>query len=281
MLFNKASSHYFYCMKTAFLVVLLITFQLANSQSPVKVYFEKQNGVTVIYADNNMLCPLSLKLKLDKTNMNCKEECPEVVVLPGKAAKHPIVTLLPEEGKSSKFSYNYKWFYGNITKNDFDKNHAYYLPFEEGKEYTMAQGYNGPQSHRNVNALDFTMPEGSNITAAREGVVVKVVQSNWNTCPEEKCKEFNNTVTIYHKDGTFAEYAHIKQNGAIVKEGDVVKAGQLIAKSGNTGWSSGPHLHFLVYKYTENGMQSLETKFKVGNAVQFLKVGERYTRVYD
>jgi len=268
-------------MRTLFLLALLFFSRTLLSQSPVKVYFEKENGTTVIYADNSMICPLSLKLKVEKTNMNCKEACPDVAVIPGKVARYKLLTLVPEEGKATKFSYNYKWFYGDITKKDYDKNHAYYLPFEKGKEYTMAQGYNGLQSHRNVAALDFTMPEGSDITAAREGVVVKVVKHNINSCPEERCKEFNNTVTIYHKDGTFAEYAHIKQNGALVKEGDVVKAGQLIAKSGNTGWSSGPHLHFLVYKFTEDGMQSLETKFKTSKGISFLKVGEKYTRTYE
>lgn len=268
-------------MKTALLLVLLTAFQSLIAQSPVKLYHEKENGTVSIYADNGMHCPVSLKLKIDKTNMDCETPCSEVIAVPAKAVKYKIATLLPQPNKAYRFSYNFQWYWGDITNSDYDKDHAYYLPFEKGKEYPMSQGYNGKLSHHNTNALDFSMPEGSNVTAARDGIVIQVIQNNWQSCAEERCKEYNNKISIYHSDGTFAQYAHIKQNGALVKEGEVVKAGQLIAKSGNTGWSSGPHLHFIVYKNTMSGTESLETKFKVGNATQVLKVGERYTRTYD
>jgi hypothetical protein len=269
-------------MRAFFILCFILAVQLLSAQSPVKVYFEKDNGKVHIYADNPMFCPVSLKLKVDKTNMLCEGGCPEIAVVPQKVVKHKLLTLTPEDTqKSTKFSYSYKWMLGNITKTEFDKNHVYYLPFEKGKEYPLSQGYNGAQSHRNENAIDFSMPEGSGITAARDGIVIKVVQHNWNSCAEERCKEFNNTVTVYHSDGTFADYAHIKQNGSLVKEGDAIKAGQLIAKSGNTGWSSGPHLHFMVYRYNENGIQSLETKFKTAGGGVYLKNGTRYLRNYD
>jgi len=268
-------------MRSTILLALLFICKTVLSQSPVKVYHQKENDQVHIYADNNMHCAVSLKLKIDITNMDCETPCNDIVVVPAKGARHKIVTLVPQPGKAYKFNYNYQWAWGDITNSDYDKDHVYHLPFEKGKEYPMSQGYNGRLSHHNTNALDFSMPEGSNITAARDGIVIQVIQNNWQSCGEERCKEYNNKISIYHSDGTFAQYAHIKQNGALVKEGDVVKAGQVIAKSGNTGWSSGPHLHFIVYKNTMLGTESLETKFKVGSAVQFLKVGERYTRTYD
>ena len=57
-----------------------------------------------------------------------------------------------------------------------------------------------------------------------------------------------NYVNIRHSDGTLGNYYHLKQGGSAVKIGDKVKKGQLIAYSGNTGYTTAPHLHFSVSK---------------------------------
>ena len=64
-------------------------------------------------------------------------------------------------------------------------------------------------------------------------------------------------ILVYHSDGTFAQYAHFKKNGVLVKVGDTVKKEQIIGYSGNTGMSTEPHLHFAVYKPTINGLVSI------------------------
>jgi murein DD-endopeptidase MepM/ murein hydrolase activator NlpD len=59
-----------------------------------------------------------------------------------------------------------------------------------------------------------------------------------------------NTVAIVHDDGTVAEYAHLSPGPDSVKPGQRVAAGELLGYSGNTGYSSGPHLHFIVSRPT-------------------------------
>ncbi len=61
---------------------------------------------------------------------------------------------------------------------------------------------------------------------------------------DKKFLNHANYVCIYHADGTVANYAHLNTKGVVVKEGDFVNQGQLIAYSGNTGYADGPHLHF-------------------------------------
>ena len=120
----------------------------------------------------------------------------------------------------------------------------YLLPWPENVRYFCVQGVRGVVSHRGGSqfAYDFYMPIGSDICAARAGRVTKVVQhydGNGRNWP-------NNVVYVDHGDGTRACYAHIKQNGSYVAEGDMVEQRQTIAASGNVGNSMMPHLHFHV-----------------------------------
>ena len=80
--------------------------------------------------------------------------------------------------------------------------------------------------------------------------------------------KYGNFVTIEHDDATLGTYYHLKKFGAYVKVGDIVKRGELIGYSGNTGYSSGPHLHFEVYKITDKRtIQSIPVKFLTYNGI--------------
>ena len=85
-------------------------------------------------------------------------------------------------------------------------------------------------------ALDYGIPIGTEVYAAAEGVVLVAGWSN---------SGYGNYVCLQHSNGMRTYYAH--GNGKFyVKQGDVVKRGQLIMLSGNSGRSTGPHLHFEV-----------------------------------
>lgn len=120
----------------------------------------------------------------------------------------------------------------------------YLLPWPEGIAYRCIQGVRAVVSHRGTSqfAYDFVMPVGADITAARAGEVSRVVihhDGNGYKWP-------NNVILVRHDDGTVACYAHLKQWGAYVAEGDRVEQGQRIGAAGNVGNSMMPHLHFHV-----------------------------------
>ena len=125
---------------------------------------------------------------------------------------------------------------------------VYELPFPTGARFLVSQGYGGSYSHtgKSYFSLDFWMPEHTPICAARGGVVYRVVDhfSEGGTHPSLKPK--CNAIYVLHVDDTIASYAHLIQNGARVRPGQIVHVGQTIGFSGNTGWSGCPHLHFHV-----------------------------------
>jgi murein DD-endopeptidase MepM/ murein hydrolase activator NlpD len=120
-------------------------------------------------------------------------------------------------------------------------------------------------------SIDFLLPIGTEIIAARSGVVTKVKsdgKKNYSGKDSEigslAYKEWMNEIEIKHSDGTFASYCHLKNKDSFVKVGDKVKQGRVIGLSGNTGWSSVPHLDFLVIKkdFENYKTKSIKIKFK-------------------
>lgn len=130
-----------------------------------------------------------------------------------------------------------------------DPEYQYLLPFPQGKSYRLIQGNEGRFSHKNPSskyAFDFEMPVGSYVSAARGGVVGYVEDQYKESGIDETYLERDNKIMICHDDGTVGSYAHLKYNGALVEVGEQVFAGQVIGLSGNTGYSTVPHLHFVV-----------------------------------
>ena len=83
------------------------------------------------------------------------------------------------------------------------------------------------------------VPSGTKVVAAHGGTVVKAGPGGAGDG-----SAYGNAIVIKHGKRTFSQYAHLSRIN--VKVGQVVKTGQRIALSGNTGNSSGPHLHFEI-----------------------------------
>jgi len=123
----------------------------------------------------------------------------------------------------------------------------YKLPYPAGYTFTMCQGNNqGSHTERGGYAWDFCMPIGTPVTASRGGTVKWVRQDFTEHGQGPAFADKNNYVVVDHGDGTSAIYMHLMHNGVRVQPGQHVDTGQLLAYSGNTGWSGGPHTHFMV-----------------------------------
>ncbi|MCP4006196.1 MAG: M23 family metallopeptidase [bacterium] len=133
-----------------------------------------------------------------------------------------------------------------------DQSAAYGFPFDEATPRPMTSGP-GDRLHqgKDWNAVDFGLPIGTPVLASRDGVVARVVDGYTEGGLEPRLEPRANTVLVLHADGSFAVYAHLSP-GIPVSPGQQVRIGDWIGSSGNTGYSSGPHLHMAVYVLTAN-----------------------------
>jgi len=124
----------------------------------------------------------------------------------------------------------------------------YRLPFA-GAPVRIDQGFGGAPSHRdpgNRYALDFALPPGTPVLAARAGRVMLVEAGFHEGGGDPSLAARANQVRILHRDGSMAVYAHLAADSVVVRPGQWVEAGARLADSGSTGFSTGPHLHFAV-----------------------------------
>lgn len=154
---------------------------------------------------------------------------------------------------------------------------AFRYPWTSGASYNVGQGNNNPSGSHNGSqafAFDFSLPAGTIVRAARRGTVEWVKESqttNFNPnqaegpgnrpFPNGSLDNWGNAVRIRHPGGLTSWYFHLQANSVTVNQNQSVERGQIIAISGNTGRSSGPHLHFQVQADSTNWGQSVPIAF--------------------
>ena len=174
---------------------------------------------------------------------------------------------LPALGGTAVPSVQYRYGYlpGDPSASP-DSSVTYRAPFSVGTSFLITQTYPDSVTHLtrdSMYAVDIAMPVGTDVVAARDGVVFDVASTNFKGGPDaSQYADLANLVRILHDDGTYAVYAHLNWNSIRVNPGDRVEAGQYIADSGNTGFSSGPHLHFAVQRNMGMRVDSVPIVFR-------------------
>jgi murein DD-endopeptidase MepM/ murein hydrolase activator NlpD len=148
----------------------------------------------------------------------------------------------------------------------------YRAPFALANDFRITQAFPLGVTHDTADsryAVDIAMPVGTDIHAARGGVVIEVASTNFRGGVDPaRDVAAANIVRILHDDGTHAVYAHLNWNSIRVQPGDEVERGEYIADSGNTGFSSGPHLHFAVLRNAGMRMESVPIVFAGPNSAE-------------
>jgi hypothetical protein len=220
----------------------------AEPGAVARLRLENQDGRTLAWADNLLAGPIEVMLQLGSGNaMVGTPPLPARATVQGNASALVSVLTARDSSHGGRSELRLVTVPGdpNAKPRDVD----YELPLRQQTQH-VDQGYGGTFSHtdpQNLYAVDFAADIGTSVLAAREGVVMQV-ENNFDKAglSLEKFGGRANFVRIVHDDGTMALYAHLQEGGVLVRPGQHVQAGQQIGLSGNTGFTTGPHLHFAI-----------------------------------
>ncbi len=223
---------------------------------------------------------VTVTLNATLKNMRADVELPLTATYAPKSATTVATITVADPQKIWRWDYRFDWTFGALGVTH-DDTVVYELPYAVGKSFKVLQGFRGKFSHTgdDLYAVDWEMPEETPVRAARGGRVVGVRDSFREGAPKDSLRDFANFVMIKHDDGTIGEYDHFRKDGVIVKVGDEVRAGDLIGYSGNVGFTTGPHLHFVVYRALDGKKrQSFPIRFRTATAEsEAIKEGRIYT----
>ena len=229
----------------------------------------KENPVYVVF--NDFWGPVEIEMTLtEAVNVLAEPPLPERFVIPGQTEQ----TLVGLAALDPRRGFRYRLSMSSVPGRPVPTPVADLVllpPFAADTQFPVSQGFKGERTHSTPDsefAIDIAMPVGTPVLAVRDGIVMDVEEDfNRGGVDREEFMDKANHVRILHEDSTMALYAHLDLASVSVRPGARVRAGQQIARSGNTGFSSGPHLHFAVQQNIGMELISLPFKFQTAEGV--------------
>lgn len=236
-----------------------------------------KNDTLLLYLSNPVKCPVRFYVTSSDS------------ILDQKLTRFKPITLEQKSDTVLKFAMDstaietlhYPNYFGDVNQPILNSKMS--LPFSKGRTYKIVQGYDGRYSHDiddySRYAIDFGLTSGDTVCAADDGFVVGLIEEYTDGDDDEKFRPYANLVTLYHPNsGLFTQYLHLLFKSSLVELGDSVKRGQPIALSGETGYTSGEHLHFVVLAPVRDGLTSVKVSFIEGYEGKSLTRGDRVVK---
>ncbi len=223
-------------------------------------YTLRENDTNILVFDNPYHAPVEVEI-VSEVFKDGKYK--ELIEATSKKAIFKSAQKIPE--------YTYRWVLGAPSAKE--EPYKYAFPVSSKVFHRITQSFSGRFSHfrqPNIHAVDIATPVGTYISAARAGVVIWVKDDYHMGGQQRFFLDKANYVKILHDDGTYAVYAHILLGSALVKPGDIVARGDSIARGGSTGYSTGPHLHFVIRKNVGLETRSVPFRFSGPNGKEYV-----------
>jgi len=243
----------------------------SSPKSGIKVRYELDGTDVQLVASNEFFAPVELALDF-VTIEGLEFPHPDDHlrwVLPARSDLLLVSLGMLDDAVRPFIEYRYEFMVGDPTAQHRPPE-PYRVPFAIAGDHPVSQAFPDTVTHTTPDsryAVDIAMPVGTDIFAARSGTVFDVSAKNFKGGTDAlRDMSLANVVRILHDDGTYSVYAHLNLNSIRVRVGDYVQRGEYIAESGNTGYSSGPHLHFVVVKNAGMAMDSVPVEFGGANS---------------
>jgi murein DD-endopeptidase MepM/ murein hydrolase activator NlpD len=235
-----------------------------QSTPPVKLSKRPTEKGVELMVDNQCFCPVLVRVALESLSGIAPENQAQGQRLIAARSTQPLIGLeYTGAPAAASFGYRYVLLFGD-PKAVHRPMRPYRAPFAVAQRFRISQAFPARRTHTDAAsfyAIDISMPVGTQIFAAREGTVIEVAAKFFEGSADPQAAARANIVRIVHPDGTMAIYAHLQWDSIRVRPGQIVKRGEYIANSGNTGFTTGPHLHFAVQKNSGRALESLPVEF--------------------
>ena len=225
---------------------------LAHPEESLHITVERhdEGSTTTLTAVNNCLCIAGFQAKVmhsDDPDISDGAEFGQILQPQTRAL---LVTIQHAGAAAKNLQYGWRISLGS-PQAQHRPPRPYRAPFAVGASFPISQAFPDRFTHVTAEdqyAVDIAVPDGTPIYAAREGTVINVHHELFRGGLSPAMMDQANVVEILHDDGTIGMYAHLHWDSVRVHIGQHVERGQYIANSGSTGFSSGPHLHFCVFR---------------------------------
>lgn len=235
-----------------------------ENDQQVYVTTHQHAGGDTLVVKNDLYAPVEIELEITQAQHILGVPSKPIRWVLAPRTEIRLLTLVPTGTGTPSHEHKLRYALGDPRSQHLTS--VYPLPWRGGP-FRLTQGPGGRYSHTGPKgryAMDVAMPVGTPIIAARGGIIIKTE----NNQTGRGSNPAGNFVRVLHDDGTMGVYLHLKQHSVQVREGQRVRTGNLLAKSGNTGNSTGPHLHFVVQKNI--GLNTVSIPFEFSQPVNVM-----------
>jgi murein DD-endopeptidase MepM/ murein hydrolase activator NlpD len=241
------------------------SFSLGHNSGSLHISVDRSDDAdsTQLIASNGCLCVVTIQVSIVHSASTAIPEGAEYQVTLQPGSREILVQGKRTGAEKADLRYTWKAALGS-PQAVHDPGRPYRVPFGIGSTYLISQTYPSRITHTTAEsqyAVDIAMPDGTPVYSAREGTVINERHDFFRGIAAPVMLDQANVIEILHDDGTIGVYAHLRWDSIRVRIGERVVRGQYIADSGNTGFTSGPHLHFAVIKNSADGDVSVPVQF--------------------
>lgn len=251
-----------------------------DNKQPAQLRDEKVDDGRIYHVRNLMHGPLEVRLRFTEAhNVISEPPAPVHHVLPAQT-EHPVMMVAAAGRGDARFRLEMDAVPGDPGAR-IDQDHLWAIPFAKDDPWRIDQAFGGSFSHthaQSFHAVDFATPAGTAVRAARAGTVMAVESDFYGSgLDAEKYSARANYVRLLHVDGSMSLYAHMEHTSVRVHSGQQVEAGQILGLAGDTGFATGPHLHFAVQVNRGMRLETVPFRFQGPDGAMTPAIGQRST----